>query len=131
MMHNTTGQPVQNQRSWRSMLRARPLRNLAAAASCPSPDQTRITVPRRRRPVLLVPPLSWLIRPNSTRTIVLDQMGTQVWLCCDGQRDVEQVVGEIAGKNRLSFHEARVAVTSYIKMLVERGALAIERHEED
>ena len=109
--------------SWERMLRATPVHNAAATADRRSGGELCLTVPRRRPGYLVA--LSWLIRPQPTRTVVLDRLGAQIWQNCNGQRTVEQVVDAFATEHRLSFHEARAAVTGYLKDLIERGAVAI------
>ncbi len=106
------------------MLCATPVRNHAARESRSDGDQVVVEVPRRR-PGWLVPPLSWVVRPPGTRRIALDRLGTQVWSFCDGRRTVENVIDAMADAQRLTFHEARVAVTGYLRMLGERGALVV------
>jgi len=65
------------------------------------------------------------------RTLRLDRLGSEVWDLCDGQRTGEGVVDDFAQRHRLTFHEARAAVTVYLKTLVQRGALALEMPEEN
>ena len=110
--------------SWERMLRARAVQNTAAEVQPVSEKELKIIV-KRAKPAFLVPPLSWMIHPRLQRTIVLDQLGIEVWDLCDGRRSVETVVDEFARRHRLTFHEARVAVTEGMKLLVQRGALAI------
>lgn len=115
----------QGQRSsWEAMLQARPVANAAAQIERADADEVKITV-KKQRPWFLKPPLSWVVRAKSHRTVTLDRLGTQVWQLCDGQRTVEEVVDTFASAHRLSFHEARIAVTGYLKGLVQRGALAM------
>ncbi len=109
---------------WRSMLRAIPIQNAAAQAEPLHDGTLRMVVPRRR-PKFLVPPISWILRPSTSRTIILDRLGGHVWELCDDRRNVEQVVDAFAAAHQLTFHEARVAVGNYIRQLIERGALAI------
>lgn len=109
--------------SWERMLLALPIRNNSATAEGYGAEAVELTVPRRRPKYLK--PLSWLVKVRPTRTIVLDRLGTQIWQSCDGQRTVEQIVDGFAQAHRLSFHEARTAVTGYLRELIERGALAI------
>lgn len=124
MKNRPNAHAAYDQESWLTMLRAKPVRNEAAAARRHSEIELWITVPRRR-PAFLVAPLSWIVRPRLSRTIALDMIGTEIWKHCDGQRNVEEVVDAVARTHRLSFHEARVAVTNYIRLLVERGALVM------
>jgi hypothetical protein len=105
------------------MLDARPLHN-AAASVIEDGDTVTLAVPTER-PRWHVPPLSWIVRLAPQRTVRLDRLGTEVWRLCDGERTVEAVVEAFAERHGLSFHEGRVAVTGYLRMLVQRGALAV------
>jgi hypothetical protein len=110
--------------SWAAMLRAMPVRNAAAQAEERADGTVRVTV-RKKRPAFLKPPLSWAIRPRPTVSYELDRIGARVWRLCDGQRTVEAVVDDFAASQRLSFHEARVAVSGYIGHLVQRAAVVL------
>jgi len=112
------------------MLDARPVRNAAIVVDGDSATGLRLSV-RLRRPRYLVPPLSWLVPHRSARTMRLDPLGSQVWELCDGERTVEAIVDAFAERHRLTFHEARVAVTGYLQQLVQRGALAIAMPAEE
>lgn len=106
------------------MLAARPLHN-AAASERTTDDQHVLLTVRKHRPAWLVPPLTWWIKPRLTTTVELDPLGARVWALCDGRRTVEEIIERLAGELDLSFHEGRVAVTNYLKMLVQRGVLVI------
>ena len=109
------------------MLRARMIHNTAARET-PGPrnGEASIAVPTRR-PGWLVPPISWVVRPPGARTLVLDALGVEIWTLCDGSRTVEAVIDAFAAANGLTFHEARVSVTAYLKSLLRQGALAVAR----
>ena len=62
--------------------------------------------------------------------MVLDRLGAEVWRLCDGKRTVEEVVDLFGERHALTFHESRVAVTLYLKALLQRGVLAIVIPEE-
>ncbi len=124
--------------SWKRMLTARPVQNVKADVRRPegwdlkgpgrSGDEAgalEIIVSMQKPWYLFVPPLSWMVRVGKTRTLQLDRLGARVWDLCDGKRSVEEIVDEFAKAYSLSFHEARTSVTMYLKMLVQRGALAI------
>jgi len=119
----TSGLDAQND-SWKNRLKARPVRNAAAEVSRGDGEGPQIKV-RRRKPGFLVPPLSWIIRPRLTRRLALDRIGARVWDLCDGERTMEDVVDEFSCRYGLTFHEARVAVSGYVSILVQQGALAI------
>jgi len=121
MSSNATAQPSD---SWRQMLAGKPVRNVAARVEQNADDSVAIYVKRPRR-WYVRPPLSWIVPFAPERRVALDQLGTRVWTLCDGTRTVEGVVDAFAAEHRLSFHEARVAVTEYTRRLVQRGVLAI------
>ena len=110
--------------SWRKMLEATPVRNAAAELAQEGPEGLSVSV-KVKRPGYLVPPISWVIRRSPTRTVKLDRLGANVWSLCNGARTVEAVIDEFARVHRLSFHEARAAVTWYLSQLIQRGVLAI------
>ena len=110
--------------AWKRMLAATPSHNASAEVRPAGKGELRVTV-KRRRPWYFRRPVSWFLDPNLRQTVTLDSMGTGVWRLCDGKRTVEEVIDEFARAHRLTFHEARVAATSYMKSLVERGALAM------
>ena len=114
--------------SWRRMLTARPVHNAAARVVDAGGDVTVYV--KSVRPWYMIPPLSWIVPHQPERGSVLDGLGSQVWRWCDGRRTVEDVIDVFAGEYDLTFHEARVAVTGYVKSLVQRGALAIVMSEE-
>ena len=116
--------PVATDRSWRSMLMARPVRNAAADVHDTSKDKVTIRI-KRARPWYMVPPISWVVPMRSERKLVLDRMGARIWRLCDGKRSVEEIVDVFAERHALTFHESRASVTEYLKELIQRGALAI------
>ncbi len=112
---------------WMEMLRAHAMQNRAARVERDPGGTLSVWVEQTRR---IRPPLSWIVRFRGERATRLDRIGSRVWSLCDGQRTVEDVVTAIATQYRLTFHESRVAVTGYIKTLIQRGVLAIEVAEE-
>lgn len=87
-------------------------------------EHLRLSIPTKR-PSYLVPPLSWVVRPPKARTIIIDRFAADLWVWCDGKKNVEQVIELFAQKHNLTFHESRVSVTAYLKELLKRGALAV------
>jgi hypothetical protein len=106
------------------MLEARPLRNQAARLET-SGRGVVVYVRQQRPPALARPPLSWIVPYREESCSTLDALGTEVWNLCDGRRTVESIVDTFKDCHGLSFHEARVAVTEYLRVLVQRGVLAV------
>ncbi|MBT4817642.1 MAG: PqqD family protein [Lentisphaerae bacterium] len=115
---------------WRQMLTAVPTPNVSAHITHGLSGQVTVTV-KKTRPGFMVPPLSWIVPCNAERCVTLDALGAEVWGRCDGKRSVEAIVDDFAAAHRLTFHESRVAVTGYLKKLIERGVLAILLPEND
>ncbi len=109
--------------SWRRSLLGVPVRNEAAGVVNEG-DEVRVKV-ALKRPWWLLPPISWAVKPRSEKDMRLDALGAEVWRLCDGERTVEQVIDKFAASHRLTFHESRAAVTTYVRRLVERGVLVI------
>ena len=106
------------------MLKTVPLKNTQAKVNDEEADHVKVTV-NRKKPGYLVPPISWVVRPRTTKTVQLDRLGTSVWKLCDGQRNVEAITDIFSSDYRLSFHEARVAVSNYMKTLMEKGVIVM------
>jgi hypothetical protein len=111
------------------MLEANPIRNISAIVTANADDTVTVKV-KRKRPKYLVPPLSWILIFRPYRTTDLDRLGSAVWKLCDGKTDVEAIVDGFAEQYDLTFHEARVSVTGYLKDLIQRGIMAIAIEEQ-
>lgn len=116
--------------SWVAMLRAVPMRNTAARVVENSNYGITVYV-KQRRPGYMIPPFSWIVPFAPERRVTLDAIGTKIWRWCDGSHTVEEVVERFKDQYRLTFHEARAAVTGYLKMLLQRGVLAIVMQDEE
>jgi len=111
------------------MMESVPIRNIAARVER-LPNGTMKAYVKKLRPWYMKPPLSWMMQRRPERCLLLDRLGTEVWDLCDGARKVEDVVDRFAEKHGLSFHEARAAVTAYLKTLIQPGVLAIAMKRE-
>ncbi|MEM8739527.1 MAG: PqqD family protein [Planctomycetota bacterium] len=70
-------------------------------------------------------PASWWLPFRKERGIALDRLGQEVWAACDGVRNVEAVVAEFSRRHRLGFHEARLKVMAFLRLLAERKLLVL------
>ncbi len=110
--------------TWKKMLTAKPIKNQAAVFQKQDEKHIKVTV-KKEKPKYLIPPLSWIIRPKLHKDIVLDEIGSWILNLCDGSRTVEDIIEGFSQQHKLTFHEARVSITGYMKLLVQRGILAI------
>jgi hypothetical protein len=86
---------------------------------------------KQKRPAYMAPPLSWIVPFSPERQVTLDAIGTRIWRWCDGSLSVEGVIERFKDQYRLTFHEARAAVTGYVQSLIKRGVLAIVMQEQE
>lgn len=117
--------PTQTLISWREMLAVVPVRNRSSEVE-ESPGGVRIKV-QRHRPRYMVPPLTFMIRFRPSKTMALDRLGAEIYRLCDDHRNVEQIVELFAENHALSFHEARAAVTEYLRSLVQHGVIVMAK----
>jgi len=113
------GRPTQQE-----LLKATPYRNERITVDERGDGTVMVCVPVRR-PRYMVPPLSWLLPFSPERRIELDRLGGEVLNLCNGQTTVERIMKRFAGEHKLSFREAQVSVTEFLKMLTQRGIIVI------
>ena len=105
------------------LLRTVPVANRAATVK-PAGEGLHVLLPIRRR-WWMKPPLSWVLPYREHRTVALDRLGREVYEAIDGRRDVESIVERLAEAHRLRFHEARMAVMQFLRMLAERNIVIL------
>ena len=107
-----------------SFLQAVPYANEAMEVTRRSDGGSLVSVPIPR-PKYLVPPLTWLLPFSRQRRVELDQVGASVLGMCDGKRTVESMIEKFAADHKLSFREAQLPVTEFLRQLAQRGLVAI------
>jgi hypothetical protein len=50
---------------------------------------------------------------------------------CDGRRTVEAIIEEFAADHKLSFREAQLSVTQFLRQLTQRGLIAVVGESKD
>lgn len=63
----------------------------------------------------------YLFGARSTKTYVLDRIGTRVYRAIDGKKTFEQLCDEFAAREKLTFFEARALLGQYLQMLTQKG----------
>lgn len=104
-------------------LAARPTRNAAVRQEMRG-DALVLFVPIRRR-WWMSGPVSWFLPLRDEKGVALDALGQEVWRVCDGQRHLEAIVEGFADRHRLGFHEARLTVMRFLRMLAQRNLLVL------
>ena len=117
-------QQLSSAMNWAPVLAYRLIPNDAARAEIIPDGGIRLRIPTVR-PRWHFAPISWIVRIPPEKTIDLDELGQQFWQLCEGGCTVESMVDQFSEEHRLSFHEARMMVTTFAVQLVQRGALAV------
>jgi hypothetical protein len=129
MMKKQKRPATQPQISTDTFLRSIPLLNQSMKLDRRQDGTTLVSVPVRR-PSWMAPPLSWILPFSSQKRVELDSLGAEVLDACDG-RTVERIIEEFADRHRLSFREAQLAVTMFLKKLAERGLVVYGVNKDD
>jgi hypothetical protein len=73
---------------------------------------------------------SWKVRTLSKifwipqqKTLVLDEIGAQVWDMCDGRTTVEAIIKRLSKTHQLNVKEAEISLLAYLKKLGQKGLL--------
>lgn len=104
-------------------LRARPVTNRAVREESHG-EALVLFVPLRRR-WWMAGPVSWWLPLRREKAVALDRLGREVWEACDAQRNVEQIIDAFAARHGLGFHEARLTVMQFLRMLAQRRLLVL------
>jgi hypothetical protein len=59
------------------------------------------------------------------RQIALDEVGSVVWSLCDGQHDVNAIVGELSKRFKMNRREAEVSATMFFQSLAKRNLIGL------
>jgi len=82
------------------------------------------------RPWYMVPPLTWVMPFEPVRRIQLDRLGTSLLRLCDGRRSAENMIEIFATTHKLSFREAQIPVTRFLRQLTRRGIVVLVGSDE-
>ncbi len=122
-MFGTKKKKVNRQMAVSQFLTAVPYQNTAVKTE-PRGEGVLVSVPVRR-PGWLIPPISWVLPWSRQRRVELDAPGTEVLQLVDGRRSVEEIVESFAKNHKLTFRESQVAVTQFMRNLVQRGIVVV------
>ena len=124
MTHRQKQDTLRKRQPMAKLLSAVPHANEAMEIKSRSGGGVLASVPMERSR-MLVPPLSWILPYSSHRRVELDVLGASVLKMCDGRTTVESIIETFSVRHRLSFRESQLAVTQFLRQLVQRGVVAI------
>ena len=111
-------------RSFDELLDSVPVRNVSARTEKSDRHALVVRVPIRKR-WFNSPPLNWIMPAREMRSLGLDRVGHEVYQMCDGRTRTERIIEKFSHRYQVSFHEARLAVSRYLQMLVRHGVVAL------
>jgi hypothetical protein len=106
------------------LLDAIPVRNRTVVVESRSDREAVLSVPLRKK-WYMKPPFTVVFPFSTKRRVALDQLGLEVWDHCDGRSTTEKIVETFAAKHTLTFHESRISVMMFLKLLTQRGMLVM------
>ncbi len=110
-------------------LAAVPLRN--PLVSWEKDEETGHVVLRvPRRDDLKMRALAYVLMLPKERRIELDEIGSFVWLSCDGKNTVMDLVRAVAERYKLSQREATLSLSEFLRGLGKRNLIAFALDEE-
>ncbi len=116
--------------SARDILQMVPMKNEKVFVEREEADDVVLKVPLKKK-WYNNPPLTWILPFSQYRRIGLDRLGVKVWKECDGSTNVERIVEQFSVNYKLTFHEARLTVTDFLRDLSKRGIIAVVKYTEE
>lgn len=105
------------------ILSAIPLRNATIKWKQNNEGEVSIVIPQKDK--LWVKMVTNIFVVPGKRVVVLDEIGSYVWMLCDGEHTIRYIMNSLTGKYRLTRKEAEVSLITYMRTLGKRGMLGL------
>lgn len=105
-------------------LHARPVRNPQLEWDRTESGDIHLRIPRRNDRVARM--LSRIFRAPDHKEIALDEVGSDIWDLCNGERSVDAIVLATCKKYKLTRRECETSVAAYLKMLGDRKLIGFQ-----
>ena len=105
-------------------LQSRPVRNPHLEWERVDGGDIHLRIARRKDRVARM--LCWAFRAPDHKEIVLDEVGSDIWELCDGDRSVDAIVNVTSKKYKLTRRECETSVAAYLKMLGDRKLIGFQ-----
>ena len=116
--------PIERPLNHLEVLSAVPVRN-AAVTSERDTSGLVLHVPLQRR-WWMDKPFCFFFPVRTRRNFALDGLGEEVWQACNGVDCLEAIIDAFAKRHRIRFHDARLGVVSFLRMLIERKLVVLD-----
>jgi len=103
------------------ILSAIPLRNATIKWEQNDEGEVSIVIPPKDK--LWVKIVTKIFMIPGKRVVVLDEISSYVWIQCDGEHTIRNIINSLCGKYNLTRKEAEVSLITYMRNLGKRGML--------
>ncbi len=104
-----------------AMFNSKPTRNDRLDWKTNKDDEVAITL--KRADTTKVKILSKIFWVPEKRTLVLDEIGSQVWKMCDGRTSVASMIKQLCETHKLNAKEAEISLLTYLRTLGRKNLL--------
>ena len=104
-----------------AMFNSKPTRNDRLDWKTNKDDEVAITL--KRADTTKVKILSKIFWVPERRTLVLDEIGSQVWKMCDGRTSVASMIKQLCETHKLNAKEAEISLLTYLRTLGRKNLL--------
>lgn len=112
-----------------AMLKSKPARNEALEWEKSEDEEVTITLTRSDDwKVKVLSKVFWI---PDRRTLVLDQIGAQIWDMCDGKTTVDAMIRKLSKKHKLNLKEAEVSLLTYLQSLGKKRLIGFVVDKQD
>lgn len=93
--------------------------------------EVSLVVPQKE--TLWVKVVSKVFMLPKSRVVVLDEVGSSVWVMCDGHNSIDIIVKALSNKYKLTHKETETSLLAYFRKLGKRGILgfAVQKQKQE
>lgn len=93
--------------------------------------EVSLVVPQKE--TLWVKVISKVFMLPKSRVVVLDEVGSSVWVMCDGHNSIDIIVRSLSNKYKLTHKETETSLLAYFRKLGKRGILgfAVQKQKQE
>lgn len=107
--------------SRQDVLSSRPVRNSIVKWEPDAKNEVSIIIPQKNK--LWVKVVSKIFMLPSKRVLVLDDVGSYVWVMCDSKSSINDIIKSICEKYNLTRKEAETSLLIYLRQLGKKGLI--------
>ncbi len=111
------------------VLKSIPVRNSIIKWELDENDEASLVIPQKGR--LWVKITSKIFMLPDKRVVALDEVGSFVWMQCDGNNSIDVIVRKLRNKYNLTRKEAETSLLMYMRQLGKRGYIGFAVPKEE